>query len=96
MTNKEIKTAPNETKNNGNTLNEDELKELNEIRNDINLVVSQLGEVEFMMDESRKQKEQLLLQTRELVAKRQAMVQKLSYKYGDSTINMATGEITPA
>jgi hypothetical protein len=69
-------------------LTEEELNQLNGFK-------TQKNQITFALGENRIQKENLLVTYRTVVTQEQEFYNKLSIKYGDGSLDLNTGEITP-
>ena len=69
-------------------LSEEELNQVKTFR-------AQVNQIMFALGKSRIEKENLLASYRNLVAQEQDFHSKLSVKYGDGSIDLNTGEISP-
>ena len=69
-------------------LTEEELKAIQNIRSQYNSIALALGEAEL-------KKELLLNSHKNLTTQEQGLYDALTQKYGNASINLATGELTP-
>lgn len=76
-------------------LTDEELQNFHQLNNTINLGVAQLGDIELVLSEKAEQKKNLIEQIKDFARQRQELVNKFSEKYGNASINIETGEITP-
>ena len=77
-------------------ITEEELRQLQQIKQNFNVVVEELGRIEFQkitLEERSSAARQYLADYRE--AEKEALA-SLTEKYGDISINLETGEITEA
>jgi len=73
---------------------EEELIEIEEFQKNVNLITYQLGQVALQRLSLEKQEEALELQHEQLLKQEKQLGDKLKEKYGNSQINLKTGEIT--
>jgi hypothetical protein len=73
---------------------EEELKEIEEFQQSINLITYQLGQVALQRLSLEKQEAILKVQHDRLLEQEKQLGDKLKEKYGNSQIDLKTGEIT--
>jgi len=73
---------------------EEELIEIEEFQKNVNLITYQLGQVALQRLSLEKQEEALELQHEQLLKQEKQLGDKLKEKYGNSQIDLKTGEIT--
>jgi hypothetical protein len=76
-----------------NKITDEELKELNDFQQNINVVTYQLGQIELSKHNLEKEKEIIVAQYEQLLLKEKELGNKLKEKYGDSQLDLKTGEI---
>lgn len=74
-------------------ITDEELKELNDFQQNINVVTYQLGQIELSKHNLEKEKEIIVAQYEQLLLKEKELGDKLKEKYGDSQLDLKTGEI---
>jgi agmatine/peptidylarginine deiminase len=72
---------------------DEELKELNDFQQSINRVTYQLGQLELSKHNLEKEKEIIVAQYEQLLLKEKELGDKLKEKYGNSQLDLKTGEI---
>jgi hypothetical protein len=77
-----------------NKVTEEELKEIEEFQQSINLITYQLGQVALQRLSLEKQEAILKVQHDRLLEQEKQLGDKLKEKYGNSQIDLKTGEIT--
>ena len=77
-----------------NKVTEEELKEIEEFQKNINLITYQLGQVALQRLSLEKQEAALKIQHDRLLEQEKQLGDKLKEKYGNSQIDLKTGEIT--
>jgi hypothetical protein len=75
-------------------ITEDELKELTDFQQSINVITYQLGQVALSRLNLDQEEEVLEAQYTKLLQVEKELGDKLKEKYGDSQIDLKTGEIT--
>ena len=75
-------------------ITEDELKELTDFQHSINVITYQLGQVALSRLNLDQEEEVLEAQYTKLLQVEKELGDKLKEKYGDSQIDLKTGEIT--
>ena len=75
-------------------ITENELKELTDFQQSINVITYQLGQVALSRLNLDQEEEVLETQYTKLLQVEKELGDKLKEKYGDSQINLKTGEIT--
>ena len=73
---------------------EEELKEIEEFQKNVNLITYQLGQVALQRLSLEKQEAILKVQHDRLLEQEKQLGDKLKEKYGNSQIDLKTGEIT--
>ena len=73
---------------------EEELKEIENFQQSVNLITYQLGQIVLQRLSLEKQEEALELQHEQLLKQEKQLGDKLKEKYGNSQIDLKTGEIT--
>lgn len=76
------------------TLTPEELKKLQEFQIENNEIVAGLGTIELTIDDLKSQKTELLERFKKLQTQQNESAKELQAKYGDSNINLETGEIS--
>jgi len=76
-------------------LTQEELQELQTIKQSILGIASALGELEFQNTIIQLEKERLVEQVRQVKEKESEVLKGFGQKYGDGIINLETGEIDP-
>jgi hypothetical protein len=76
-------------------LNPEEFKKLSQIQNRGKQFIIDLGSVEMDLVALQESKNKILENFRNFKAEEKEFFQILSYKYGEATIDILTGEITP-
>ena len=76
-----------------NKITDEELKELNDFQQNINVVTYQLGQIELSKHNLEKEKEIVVARYEQLLLKEKELGDKLKEKYGDSQLDLKTGEI---
>jgi hypothetical protein len=76
-----------------NKITDEELKELNDFQQNINVVTYQLGQIELSKHNLEKEKEIVVAQYEQLLLKEKELGDKLKEKYGNSQLDLKTGEI---
>ena len=76
-------------------LTQEELQELQTIKQDILSIASAFGELEFQNTILQLEKEKLVSQVKEVKERETAALRSFGKKYGDGIINLETGEIDP-
>jgi predicted nucleic acid-binding Zn-ribbon protein len=76
-----------------NKITEEELKELNDFQQNINIITYQLGQIELNQHNLNKEKEVIIAQYEQLLLKEKELGDKLKEKYGNSQLDLKTGEI---
>ena len=74
-------------------ITDEELKELNDFQQNINVVTYQLGQIELSKHNLEKEKEIIVAQYEQLLLKEKELGNKLKEKYGNSQLDLKTGEI---
>jgi len=78
---------------------EEEVSSINRLKNDVQLVFTQLGQISIERkrrnDELEEIESQLLKQHQDLVEKEQELFKSLNEKYGDGNYDPNTGIFTP-
>ena len=74
-------------------ITDEELKELNDFQQSINVVTYQLGQIELSKHNLEKEKEIVVARYEQLLLKEKELGDKLKEKYGDSQLDLKTGEI---
>lgn len=75
-------------------VSEEELKEIENFQQSVNLITYQLGQIALQRLSLEKQEEALELQHEQLLKQEKQLGDKLKEKYGNSQIDLKTGEIT--
>ena len=75
-------------------ITEDELKELTDFQQSINTITFQLGQVALRRLNLEQEVEVLEIQYTKLIQVEKQLGDKLKEKYGDSQIDLKTGELT--
>jgi len=75
-------------------ITEDELKELTDFQQSINTITFQLGQVALRRLNLEQEEEVLEIQYTKLIQVEKQLGDKLKEKYGDSQIDLKTGELT--
>ena len=75
-------------------ITEDELKELTDFQQSINVITYQLGQVALKRLNLDQEEEVLEIEYTKLLQVEKQLGDKLKEKYGDSQIDLKTGEIT--
>lgn len=73
-------------------LTEDEIKELNQIRDLENNFIAQLGQIEYQIQNLELQKQDLNSQILKFNVTKTNLAQSLQAKYGEGSINIDSGE----
>jgi hypothetical protein len=73
---------------------EEELKEIENFQQSVNLITYQLGQIALQRLSLEKQEEALELQHEQLLKQEKQLGDKLKEKYGNSQIDLKTGNIT--
>lgn len=76
-------------------LTKEELDQLKSIRENVMLIVSALGELEYQKILIQQEHEKLQKQVEAIREKEQVALKEFGQKYGDGIINLETGEIDP-
>ena len=76
-----------------NKITDEELKELNDFQQSINIITYQLGQIELNQHNLNKEKEVIIAQYEQLLLKEKELGDKLKEKYGNSQLDLKTGEI---
>ena len=72
---------------------EEELKEIENFQQNVNLITYQLGQIALQRLSLEKQEETLELQHEQLLVQEKQLGDKLKEKYGNSQIDLKTGDI---
>ena len=72
---------------------EEELKEIENFQQSVNLITYQLGQISLQRLSLEKQEEALELQHEQLLQQEKQLGDKLKEKYGNSQIDLKTGDI---
>ena len=72
---------------------EEELKEIENFQQSVNLITYQLGQIALQRLSLKKQEETLESQHEQLLVQEKQLGDKLKEKYGNSQIDLKTGEI---
>jgi len=75
-------------------VSEEELKEIENFQQSVNLITYQLGQIALQRLSLEKQEEALEQQHEQLLKQEKQLGDKLKEKYGNSQIDLKTGEIT--
>tara|TARA_B100001063_G_C16470623_1_gene407713 strand:- start:285 stop:539 length:255 start_codon:yes stop_codon:yes gene_type:complete len=75
-------------------VSEEELKEIENFQQSVNLITYQLGQIALQRLSLEKQEEALEQQHGQLLIQEKKLGDKLKEKYGNSQIDLKTGEIT--
>lgn len=76
-----------------NKITDEELKELTDFQQNINVVTYQLGQIELSQHNLNKEKEIVIAQYEQLLLKEKELGDRLKEKYGNSQLDLKTGEI---
>ena len=76
-----------------NKITDEELKELTDFQQNINVVTYQLGQIELSQHNLNKEKEIIIAQYEQLLLKEKELGDRLKEKYGNSQLDLKTGEI---
>ena len=74
-------------------VSEEELKEIEAFQQNVNLITYQLGQIALQRLSLEKQEEALELQHEQLLKQEKQLGDKLKEKYGNSQIDLKTGDI---
>ena len=77
-------------------LQTEELKQLQDIKQEIIGLASALGEIEYQLTLVELDKESVKRQVKDIKEKEQVLLKDFGQKYGDGIINLDTGEIDSA
>ena len=87
--------TPSEIKTSPHSFSEQELKQLRDLREELNRLTLQFGQISINIFKLQETKEELKTQLKELEKKESDIAKKLSTKYGDGSIDLETGTFTP-
>lgn len=77
------------------TLTQEELSNLQQIQAEIKTYLDDLGQIEYQLYTLTNTKKSIQQQVDLLYDKQDNLSKTLSEKYGDGTVNLETGELTP-
>lgn len=87
--------TPSEIKNSPINFNEQELKEIKTLRNDLDRLSYQFGQLAISKIKVEEQETRLKLLLKETENQESLLAKSLTKKYGKGTINIETGTFTP-
>ena len=76
-------------------LTEMEIKNINNVRDDFQILIGQIGEIEVGIIDLNKRKEKLIESLDKIQEKEKQIAKELETKYGKGNISLETGEFTP-
>lgn len=77
------------------TLTQEELSDLQQVQAEIKTYLDDLGQVEYQLYTLTNTKKNIQRQVDLLYDKQDSLSKTLSEKYGDGSVNLETGELTP-
>ena len=77
------------------TLTQEEINELKQIQTEIKTYLDDLGQIEYQLYVLSNTKKNIQQQVDLLYDKQDNLSKTLSEKYGDGSVNLETGELTP-
>lgn len=77
------------------TLTQEEINELKQIQTEIKTYLDDLGQIEYQLYVLNNTKKNIQQQVDLLYDKQDNLSKTLSEKYGDGSVNLETGELTP-
>jgi len=76
-------------------LTEMEIKNINNVRDDFQILIGQIGEIEVGIIDLNKRKEKLIESLDKIQEKEKQIAKELETKYGKGNISLETGKFTP-
>ena len=87
--------TPSEIKTSPHSFSEQELKQLRDLREKLNQLTLQFGQISINILKLKQTKEELKNQLKELENEESNIAKTLSKKYGDGSIDLDSGTFTP-